>query len=249
MARKTIASHFCLYFCVANTLLMNLKKKIVILLLLLTFPSVFYVLLTTGKHNFIHLPYFGVKELAANGTDTIYHSLKPFSFINQDGKTITDKDYEGKIYVADYFFASCQTICPKMATELQRVQDKFAYTKGLVQVLSHTVNPENDSVPVLKAYSNMVHADNSIWNFVTGDKKQLYEMARESYLVNAMEGDGGPDDFIHSEFFILVDKEKHIRGIYDGTNIKEVNELLDDIKVLIAEYTIKENKERNKRDK
>lgn len=249
MARKLIASHFCLYFCEANTLLMNLKKKIVILLLLLTFPSVFYVLLTTGKHNFIHLPYFGVKELAANGKDTIYHSIKPFSFINQDGKTITDKDYEGKIYVADYFFASCQTICPKMATELQRVQDKFAYTNGLVQILSHTVNPENDSVPVLKAYSNMVHADNSIWNFVTGDKKQLYEMARESYLVNAMEGDGGPDDFIHSEFFILVDKEKHIRGIYDGTNIKEVNELLDDIKVLIAEYTIKENKERNKRDK
>jgi protein SCO1/2 len=249
MARKTIASHFCLYFCVANTLLMNLKKKIVILLLLLTFPSVFYVLLTTGKHNFIHLPYFGIKELAVNGKDTIYHSIKPFSFINQDGKTITDKDYEGKIYVADYFFASCQTICPKMATELQRVQDKFAYTKGLVQILSHTVNPENDSVPVLKAYSNMVHADNSIWNFVTGDKKQLYEMARESYLVNAMEGDGGPDDFIHSEFFILVDKEKHIRGIYDGTNIKAVNELLDDIKVLIAEYTIKENKERNKRDK
>ncbi len=249
MARKIIASHFCLYFCEANTLLMNLKKKIVILLLLLTFPSVFYVLLTTGKHNFIHLPYFGVKELAANGKDTIYHSIKPFSFINQDGKTITDKDYEGKIYVADYFFASCQTICPKMATELQRVQDKFAYTNGLVQILSHTVNPENDSVPVLKAYSNMVHADNSIWNFVTGDKKQLYEMARESYLVNAMEGDGGPDDFIHSEFFILVDKEKHIRGIYDGTNIKEVNELLDDIKVLIAEYTIKENKERNKRDK
>ena len=249
MARKTIASHFCLYFCEANTLLMNLKKKIVILLLLLTFPSVFYVLLTTGKHNFIHLPYFGVKELAPNGKDTIYHSIKPFSFINQDGKTITDKDYEGKIYVADYFFASCQTICPKMATELQRVQDKFAYTNGLVQILSHTVNPENDSVPVLKAYSNMVHADNSIWNFVTGDKKQLYEMARESYLVTAREGDGGPDDFIHSEFFILVDKEKHIRGIYDGTNIKAVNELLDDIKVLIAEYTIKENKERNKRDK
>lgn len=226
-----------------------MKKKIIILLFLLTFPSVFYVLLTTGKHNFIHLPYFGVKELAPNGKDTIYHSIKPFRFINQDGKVITDKDYEGKIYVADYFFATCQTICPKMATELQRVQDKFAYTKGLVQILSHTVNPENDSVPVLKTYSNMVHADNAIWNFVTGDKKHLYEMARESYLVNAMEGDGGPDDFIHSEFFILVDKEKHIRGIYDGTDIKAVNELLDDIKVLIAEYTIKENKEKNKRIK
>ena len=128
-----------------------------------------------------------------------------------------------------------------MATELLRVQDKFAYTKGLVQILSHTVNPENDSVPVLKAYSEMVHADNSIWNFVTGDKKQLYDIARNGYLINAMEGDGGPEDFIHSELFVLVDKEKHIRGIYDGTDIKAVNNLLDDIKVLMAEYAIKEN--------
>ncbi len=128
-----------------------------------------------------------------------------------------------------------------MATELLRVQDKFAYTKGLVQILSHTVDPENDSVPVLKAYSDLVHADNTMWNFVTGDKKELYDIARNGYLVNAMEGDGGPDDFIHSELFILVDKEKHIRGIYDGTDIKAVNDLLDDIKVLMAEYAIKEN--------
>jgi protein SCO1/2 len=229
---------------------MTLKKKIIILLFLLTFPSVFYVLLTTGKHNFIHLPYFGPKELAANGKDTIYHSIAPFSFVNQDGKTITEKEYDGKIYVTDYFFTTCKSICPKMTTELQRVQDKFAYTKGLVQILSHTVNPENDSVPVLKAYSNMVHADNSMWNFVTGDKKELYDMARNSYFLNALEaGDGGPDDFIHSELFVLIDKEKHIRGIYDGTNIKAVNDLLDDIKVLIAEYAIKETKEKNKREK
>jgi protein SCO1 len=202
------------------------------------------VILATGETNFIRLPYIGERELAPNGKDTIYHSVQPFSFINQDGKIITDKDYEGKIYVADYFFTTCQTICPKMATELLRVQDKFAYTKGLVQILSHTVNPENDSVSVLKSYSEMIHADNSMWNFVTGDKKQLYDMARYSYLVNAMEGNGGPDDFIHSELFVLVDKEKHIRGIYDGTDIKAVNDLLDDIKVLIAEYTIKETKDK-----
>lgn len=220
------------------------KKKIYILLILLfllTFPSVLYVVLTTGKHNFIHLKYIGERELAPNGKDTIYHSIPPFEFINQDGKKITDKDYEGKIYIADYFFTTCQSICPKMATELQRVQEKFEYTKGLVQILSHTVNPENDSVPVLKTYSEMVHANNSMWNFVTGDKKQLYDIARKGYLVNAMEGDGGKDDFIHSELFVLVDKEKHIRGIYDGTDIKAVNDLLDDIKVLMAEYAIKEN--------
>lgn len=220
------------------------KKRIVILLILLfllTFPSVLYVVLTTGRHNFIHLPFIGEKELAANGKDTIYHSIPSFSFTNQDGNTITDKTYDGKIIVVDYFFSTCKSICPKMATELLRVQDKFSYTKGLVQILSHTVDPENDSVPVLKAYSEMIHADNSMWNFVTGDKKQLYDIARTGYLVNAMEGDGGPDDFIHSELFVLVDKEKHIRGIYDGTNIKAVNDLLDDIKVLMAEYAIKEN--------
>jgi protein SCO1 len=225
----------------------EMKKKgyiLIVLLFILTFPSVLYVILATGKTNFIRLPYIGERELAANGKDTIYHSVQPFSFINQDGKTITDKDLEGKIYVADYFFTTCKSICPKMATELLRVQDKFSYTNGMVQILSHTVNPENDSVPVLKAYADMIHADSKMWNIVTGDKKQLYDMARNSYLVNAMEGDGGPDDFIHSELFVLVDKEKHIRGIYDGTDIKAVNDLLDDIKVLIAEYTIKENKDK-----
>ena len=216
-------------------------KKLLILLFLLSFPAVLYVILSTGKTNFIHLPFFGEREVAANGKDTIYHSIPPFKFVNQDGDTISDKTFVGKIYVADYFFTTCKSICPKMANELQRVQEKFAYTKGLVQILSHTVNPENDSVPVLKSYSKMIHADTKMWNFVTGDKKQLYDMARNGYLVNALQGDGGPDDFIHSELFVLVDKEKHIRGIYDGTDIKAVNNLLDDIKVLMAEYVIKEN--------
>lgn len=208
----------------------------------MSFPSVFYVILTTGKHNFIHLPFYGKKELAANGKDTIYHSIPPFKFVNQNGDTITDKSYDGKIYVADYFFTTCKSICPKMTTELLRIQEKFAYTNGMVQILSHTVNPENDSVPILNLYANMVHADPKMWKFVTGDKKQLYDLARNGYLLNALEGDGGPGDFIHSELFILVDKEKHIRGIYDGTKIKEVNNLIDAIKVLMAEYFIKESK-------
>ena len=217
-----------------------MKKKFIILLFLLTFPSVLYVVLTTGKHNFVRLPYYGEKTLEDNGKDTIYHSIPSFKFVNQNGDTITDKTYEGKIYVADYFFTTCKTICPKMTTELLRVQAKFTYTNGLVQILSHTVNPENDSVPVLKTYANMVHANDKMWNFVTGDKKQLYDLARNGYLLNALKGDGGPDDFIHSEFFILVDKEKHIRGIYDGTKISEVSKLIDAIKVLIAEYLIKD---------
>lgn len=221
---------------------MKRSTVLIILLFILTFPSVLYVILATGKTNFIHLPYVGERTVAPNGKDTIYHTVAPFSFLNQDGKTVTNKDYDSSIYVADYFFTTCKTICPKMATELLRVQEQFEYTKGLVKILSHTVDPEVDSVPALKAYSQMIHADKGMWNFVTGDKKELYDMARNSYLVNAMKGDGGKDDFIHSELFVLVDKEKHIRGVYDGTDIKAVNELLDDIKVLIAEYTIKENK-------
>ena len=221
-----------------------MKKKLLILFLLLSFPSIFYVLLTTGKHDFIHLPFYGEKELAANGKDTLYHAIPSFQFINQDGDSITDKTYDGKIYVVDYFFSTCKSICPKMASELIRVQKKFSYTNGLVQILSHTVNPENDSVPVLKAYANMVHADAKMWNFVTGEKKKIYDIARNGYLLNALEGDGGADDFIHSELFILIDKEKHIRGIYDGTKIKEVSNLIDDIKVLIAEYFIKEKPKR-----
>lgn len=228
-------------------IILIVKKKFLILLFLLTFPSVLYVVLTTGKHSFVRLPYYGEKMLADNGKDTIYHSIPSFKFVNQNGDTISDKTYDGKIYVADYFFTTCKTICPKMTSELIRVQEKFAYTNGMVQILSHTVNPENDSVPVLKAYANMVHADQKMWSFVTGDKKQLYDLARNGYLLNALEGDGGPDDFIHSELFILVDKEKHIRGIYDGTKITDVSKLIDGIKVLMAEYLIKEEaKKRHK---
>jgi protein SCO1/2 len=216
------------------------KKKIIILLFLLSFPSVLYVVLTTGKHHFVHLPYYGERELAENGKDTIYHSIPAFKFVNQNGDTITDKTYADKIYIADYFFTTCTTICPKMATELIRIQEKFEYTKGLVQILSHTVNPENDSVPVLKEYANAIHANTNMWTFVTGDKKELYDIARNGYLLNALQGDGGPTDFIHSELFVLIDKEKHIRGIYDGTKIQDVNSLIDDIKVLMAEYLIKE---------
>lgn len=229
-----------------------MKRKIIILLLLLSFPSILYVFLTTGKHNFVRLPYIGEKTIAANGKDTIYHTIPPFKFVNQDGDTITDKNYDGKIYVADYFFTTCQSICPKMATQMLRIQEKFSYTNGLVQILSHTVDPENDSVTELNNYAKMVHADTKMWNFVTGDKKQLYDIARNGYLINALQarpperhpsfgrGDGGPNAFIHSELFVLVDKERHIRGIYDGTKIKGVNDLIDAIKVLMAEYIIKE---------
>ena len=125
-----------------------------------------------------------------------------------------------------------------MAAQMLRLQEKFGYTKGLVKMLSHTVDPENDSVKALNDYAKMVHADTKMWTFVTGDKQQLYGIARDGYLVNDLANDSLK--ITHSASFVLVDKEKRIRGIYDGTKLQGVNDLIDAIKALMAEYVIKE---------
>lgn len=186
------------------------------------------------------LPYFGPREVRGPG-DTLYHTIPPFSFINQDGEVFTDKDLEGKIYVADFFFVSCKTICPKMTASLFVAQDKLKHIKDF-SILSHTVDPESDSVPVLKDYAMKVHALPGRWNFVTGDKKAIYDIARHGYYITALKGDGGPDDFIHSENFILVDKEKHIRGIYDGTKVSDIERLVDEVTVLETQYRFEKSK-------
>lgn len=227
-----------------------MKKKIIILLFLLTFPSVFYVVLTTGKANFIHLPFFGEKILAPNKKDTIYHSIPSFKFINQAGDSITDKTLEGKIYIASFFNANCNTItCQKVATELIRVQGKFMYNNDNVKIISFTSNPETDTLPALLAYSKMVHAENKMWSFVTGDKNQITNLAKNGYLFYSETPNDAPTDSLHNERLILIDREKHIRGYYDATNIKQVNNLLDDVKVLIAENYIKDELKKDKLEK
>lgn len=180
------------------------------------------------------LPYYGPKETSANG-DTVYHQVPAFSFVNQDGKIINQEDVNGKIYVADFFFVKCEGICPKMAKQLQRVQERFR-NDTTVMFISHTVNPEEDSVEILAGYAAQMKADTKQWSFVTGGKKELYDMARNGYYLTVLKGDGGPDDFIHSENFILVDPGKHIRGIYDGTNSSEVDRMMRDITMLKEEY-------------
>ena len=215
-------------------------KRILILIAILFLPSLAYLLLKTGKNNFKHLAVFGPRDVAENGKDTIYHTLPSFTFINQDGKKITDADYAGKIYVANFFFTSCKSICPKMTLQMNRILLKFK--KNEVLLLSHTVDPEHDSVAVLKAYANEHHIHSINWNLVTGPKKEIYDLARNGYFLSALQGDGGPDDFIHDDKFVLVDREKHIRGYYDGTSPKEVNRLLDELTVLIGEYKEKDKK-------
>lgn len=190
-----------------------------------------------------YLPIFGEKSYESkNGiTDTIYHTVGDFSFINQDGKTVTQKDLDGSIYVTDFFFTTCHSICPVMSTHMERVAEAFKGNNE-VKFISHTVDPEIDTVEQLKRYAVKHNADTKQWMFVTGEKKELYEIARTGYLLNAEEGDGGPDDFIHTQNFALIDKEKHIRGFYDGTDSTDIFQLVKDINLLLKEYKYKEKK-------
>jgi protein SCO1/2 len=163
-----------------------------------------------------------------------YHTIADFSFVNQNGDTITQKNYEGKIYVADFFFTTCGSICPKMSTNLVDVQ-KAVLNNPKVMLLSHTVFPEVDSVSVLKAYAIKYGVVDSKWNLVTGDKKEIYTMARKSYLAVKL---GRPDqlyDMVHTENFVLVDQKRRVRGFYDGTNKEEIKRLLEDIDFLCKE--------------
>lgn len=164
-----------------------------------------------------------------------YHKIADFALTNQNGKTITQDDYKGKIYVADFFFTTCRTICPIMTKNMIEVQKAFL-TDDDVMILSHSVTPEIDTVAQLKRYAKEKHVNSSKWNLVTGDKKQIYALARKSYLAVKDDGDGGPFDMVHTENFMLIDKERQIRGFYDGTNMEEVEQLIEDIKTLKSSY-------------
>lgn len=163
-----------------------------------------------------------------------YHKIADFSLINQNGKTITQDDYKDKIYVADFFFTTCQTICPIMTSNMVDIQ-KEILNDAEVMLLSHSVTPEIDTAAQLKRYAIEKGVVDSKWNLVTGDKKQIYKLARKSYLAVKDNGDGGPFDMVHTENFMLIDKKRQIRGFYDGTNPDDINRLLDDIKILKKE--------------
>lgn len=165
-----------------------------------------------------------------------YHTIADFELINQNGQKITQKDYMNKIYVADFFFTTCPTICPIMTKNMAEIQSSILDDQDVL-LLSHSVTPVIDSVPQLKKYALEKGVMDSKWNLVTGDKKQIYELARKSYLAVKNDGDGGPYDMIHTENFILVDKERRIRGFYDGTNKEEIQKLLEDLEILKAGYS------------
>lgn len=168
----------------------------------------------------------GVKE---------FHRVADFKLLNQLGDTVSQADLKGSVYVADFFFATCPTICPVMSSNISLLQEEFR-DEPQVKFISHSVTPELDSVEVLYEYGQRYGVDPEKWLLVTGDKKQIYELARKSYFAVLDSGDGGVQDFIHTENFVLVDKEKRLRGFYDGTDDKEIEQLSKDIRILLKEY-------------
>tara|TARA_R110000787_G_scaffold28923_5_gene78803 strand:- start:39473 stop:40141 length:669 start_codon:yes stop_codon:yes gene_type:complete len=209
---------------------------VVLLILSIIIISIIYQIL---KPNEV-LPIFQPSKVNAELVDSTiqhvkkYHTISDFSLINQNGKTITQEDYKGKIYVADFFFTTCQTICPIMTDNMVEVQNKLK-NDSEIMLLSHTVTPEIDSVAQLKKYALKKGVDDTKWNLVTGEKKEIYKLARKSYLAVKTDGIGDEYDMIHTENFILVDKKKRIRGFYDGTDDIDIQLLLKDIEILKKE--------------
>lgn len=220
-----------------KSLLYKYRKFFIVLIVFSTVTiSLFYSALKPQKTLPIYNPADVNPELVDSTVQykSKYHTIADFSFVNQNGDTITQKNYEGKIYVADFFFTTCGSICPKMTTNLEEVQ-KAVLNNPKVMLLSHTVFPEVDSIPVLKAYAIKHGVVDSKWNLVTGDKKDIYTMARKSYLAVKL---GRPDqlyDMVHTENFVLVDQKRRVRGFYDGTNKEEIKRLIDDINFLSQE--------------
>ncbi|MCB0397506.1 MAG: SCO family protein [Flavobacteriales bacterium] len=162
------------------------------------------------------------------------HHIKDFQLLNQEGRSISKKDLESKVYVADFFFTTCQGICLDMAVQMKRVYDAYE-DDPRVMFISHSVMPQRDSVSVLAEYAGKQNASVEKWMFLTGEKTEIYDLARKSYFAVTTEGDGGEADFIHTENFILIDTKQRIRGYYDGTSPEDVDRLIQDISVLLKE--------------
>ena len=198
--------------------------------------TLFYSALKPKKMLPIYNPSMVNPELVDSTVQYIskYHTISDFSFTNQNGKIITQKDYDGKIYVADFFFTTCGSICPKMTMNLAVIQ-KEIINNPKVMLLSHTVFPETDSVSVLKNYAVKNGVIDNKWNLVTGDKKQIYAMARKSYLAVKLGKPNELYDMVHTENFVLVDSKRRVRGFYDGTKEEDIIQLIEDINFLCSD--------------
>jgi protein SCO1/2 len=182
------------------------------------------------EKNFERLPIYGKVE-GLNGKKK-YHTIPHFELTNQEGNSISTNDWMGKIVIANFFFTHCPVVCPKMTGSLKSVQDAFREDGSDILINSFSIDPERDNPGRLRSYAEKFSINNHNWQLLTGDKNEIYKLARNGFMIIATDGDGGPEDFIHSEKLVLIDKHKRIRGYYDGTNLKEVNNLIHDIKKL-----------------
>ncbi len=221
----------------------NLNKLSVLLKYFLRAPLFCFVCLLLESCNPGEpgkLPILGFKDAVENKgnpgqVDTVYHTIADFSFVNQDSTMVNNNTFADKIYVSDFFFTSCPTICPIMKAQMLRVYETFN-SNPEVMLLSHTIDPEYDTVALLKDYADRLEVTSEKWHFVTGDKEKIYEIGQRSYLVTVQEDQFQPGGYLHSGAFILVDKDRRIRGIYDGTKPDQVDRLINDIPILLSEY-------------
>jgi protein SCO1/2 len=206
----------------------------------LLFAAVITVLAACRQEKPAHaLPMLGerqVLEKAEHGLrvgDTAYARIPDFAFINQDSQQVTSQTFAGKIYVTDFFFTTCPSICPKMKSQMLRIYEKFK-DDPRVMLLSHSIDPKHDTVAVLRDYARRLQVSSRKWHFVTGDKDAIYDMALR-YMVSAIADSAAPGGILHSGHFVLVDGNRHVRGIYEGTEAESVDQLMRDIPVLLAE--------------
>jgi len=219
---------------------MNFPKQITFSnFFIFTFLSVLLLFSCDTKEN--KLPILGERDWTKKTVDgkevvdTIYNAIPPFTFVNQNGDTVSENIVKGKIYVADFFFTTCPTICPVMKRQMLKVYDKFK-TNSDVMILSHTIDPEHDTPQVLNKFAKDLGITGNQWQFLTGPKEKIYEIGLKNYLVVAQEDSMAQGGFLHSGAFVLVDKDKHVRGIYDGTTEEGTRKIMADIQVLLAEY-------------
>lgn len=187
------------------------------------------------------LPVLGrsqIKNVSFEGgikADTVYHTIKDFSFTNQDGVEVTQETFKDKIYIADFFFTTCPTICPIMKTQMLRIYEKYKDNSNVL-ILSHTIDPKHDSVAVLHDFADRLGVSADTWHFVTGDQDKIYDIGQNSYMVTAMEDKDELGGYLHSGAFLIIDKERRVRGIYDGTLEEKVDLLMKDVDTLLKEY-------------
>ena len=206
------------------------KSYWIITFLLITLPFLVYGVVSWYQNRFDSLPIYGATTKSSSG-ESIYHAVEDFTMINQRRQVINWENFKNKIVVANFFFTSCPGVCPNMMDHMKKVQETFVGDDALA-FISFTVDPSRDQSERLKWYEEKHMIDDRNWNLLTGDKKEIYRLARKSFYLSASDGDGGANDFIHSDQLVLIDKQKHIRGYYEGTSDQSIERLIHDIKKL-----------------